>query len=95
MQLENVQTVSIISYPQRRHLCSVVHRLLDTKHFLLPLLGGKFHLESAIGTNGRVWINAKEPKQIIAVARCIEAVDPDGGGMDAAQVKTFLETLDV
>jgi exosome complex component RRP40 len=45
--------------------------------------------------NGRVWINAKEPKQIIAVARCIEAVDPDGGGMDAVEVKAFLETLDV
>ncbi|KAJ2925618.1 hypothetical protein H1R20_g11475, partial [Candolleomyces eurysporus] len=69
-------------------------QLLDSKHFLLPLLGGKFPLESAIGMNGRVWISAKEPKQIIAVARCIEAVDPDGGGMDAVEVKAFLETLD-
>lgn len=70
-------------------------RLLDPKHFLLPLLGGKFPLESAIGMNGRVWISAKEPRQIIAIARCIEAVDPDGGGMDADRVRAFLETLDV
>lgn len=68
--------------------------LLDPKHFLLPLLGGKFPLESAIGMNGRVWISAKEPKQIIAIARCIEAVDPDGGGMDLEGVKALLDTLD-
>jgi len=45
--------------------------------------------------NGRVWINAKEIKQTIAMARCIEAVDPDGGGMDEAGMKALLETLDV
>ncbi len=69
--------------------------LLDPKHFLLPLLGGKFPLEAAVGVNGRVWVSAKEPKQIIAIARCIEAVDPDGGGMDPKNVKTFLGTLDI
>ncbi len=52
-------------------------------------------MESAIGMNGRVWISAKEPRQVIAIARCIEAVDPDGGGMDEAAVKKFLNTLDV
>ncbi|TEB22756.1 hypothetical protein FA13DRAFT_1694959 [Coprinellus micaceus] len=69
--------------------------LLDPKHFLLPLLGSKFPLESAIGMNGRVWISAKEPRQIIAIARCIEATDPDGGGMDAEGVKALLDTLEV
>ncbi|KAF6757594.1 exosome complex exonuclease RRP40 [Ephemerocybe angulata] len=69
--------------------------LLDSKHFLLPLLGGKFPLESAIGMNGRVWISAKEPRQIIAIARCIEAADPDGGGLDADGVRALLETLEV
>lgn len=69
--------------------------LLDPQHFLFPLLGSRFPLESAIGVNGRVWVNAKEPRQIIAIARCIEAVDPDGGGMDEAAVKKFLNTLDV
>jgi len=45
--------------------------------------------------NGRVWVSAKEPKQIIAMARCIEAVDPDGGNMDLKGVKAFLDTLDI
>jgi exosome complex RNA-binding protein Rrp4 len=70
-------------------------RLLDSKHFLLPFLGARFPLEVAVGMNGRVWINAKEIKQTIAMARCIEAVDPDGGGMDEAGMKALLETLDV
>ena len=48
-----------------------------------------------MGLNGRVWVNAKEIKQVIAIARCIEAVDPDGGGFDAKGVKTLLDTLDV
>ncbi|KAF8231757.1 exosome complex exonuclease RRP40 [Tricholoma matsutake] len=69
--------------------------LLDPQHFLLPLLGARFPLEAAVGMNGRVWISAKEAKQIIAISRCIEAVDPDGGGMDEAGVKTMLGTLDI
>lgn len=69
--------------------------LLDPKHFLLPLLGGRFPLEVAVGLNGRVWVAAKEIKQVIAITRCIEAADTDGGGMDAAAVKTFIDTLEV
>ncbi|KAF9013330.1 exosome complex exonuclease RRP40 [Cyathus striatus] len=68
--------------------------LLDPKHFLLPLLGGRFPLEAAVGMNGRVWVNAKEVKQIIAISRCIEAVDSDGGGMDVVGVKKLLDSLD-
>lgn len=45
--------------------------------------------------NGRVWISAKEIRQIIAIGRCIEAADPDGGGMDAVGVKALLESLEV
>jgi len=66
--------------------------MLDPNHFLLPLLGGRFPLEAAVGMNGRVWINAKEVKQIIAISRCIEAVDPDGSGLDAEGVKKLLDT---
>ncbi|KAI0769042.1 exosome complex exonuclease RRP40 [Trametes elegans] len=69
--------------------------LLDPTHFLFPLLGARFPLETAVGINGRVWIKCNEPKQTIAVVRCIEAVDPDGGGMDEPAVKKFLGTLDV
>ncbi|KIP05183.1 hypothetical protein PHLGIDRAFT_108604 [Phlebiopsis gigantea 11061_1 CR5-6] len=69
--------------------------LLDQSHFLLPLLGARFPLEVAIGLNGRVWVSTKEPKYTIAVSRCIEAVDPDGGGMDERAAKKFLATLDI
>jgi exosome complex component RRP40 len=69
--------------------------LLDPTHFLLPLLGATFPLEVAVGTNGRIWVNAKETKQIIAMTRCIEAVDPDGGGMDEEAVAKFCRTLEL
>jgi len=70
-------------------------RLLDPKHFLLPLLGSRFPLEVAVGVNGKVWVSTKEIKHTIAIVRCIEAVDPDGGGMDEANVKKFLSKLDI
>ncbi|KAG9315789.1 hypothetical protein JVU11DRAFT_3438 [Chiua virens] len=69
--------------------------LLDSKHFLLPFLGSRFPLEAAVGMNGRIWVSAKEVKQTIAVIRCIEAVDPDGGGMDEAGIKKFFSKLEV
>ncbi|KAL0953426.1 hypothetical protein HGRIS_004662 [Hohenbuehelia grisea] len=69
--------------------------LLDPNHFLLPLLGSLFQLEAAVGTNGRVWVNTDAVKRTIAVTRCIEAVDPDGGGMDEKAVKQFIQTLDL
>jgi exosome complex component RRP40 len=71
-----------------------IYRLLDSKHFLLPLLGSRFPLEAAVGMNGRIWISTKEIKQTIAVVRCIEGVDPYGGGMDEAGVKKFLSKLE-
>ena len=71
------------------------NRLLDPKHYLLPLLGSKFPLDVAVGVNGRVWINAKSPKHTIAIARCIEAADPDGGKLDEQGIKKFLNTLDI
>ncbi|KAF8630881.1 hypothetical protein AX17_005239 [Amanita inopinata Kibby_2008] len=69
--------------------------LLDPKHFLFPVLGGRFPFEAAVGMNGRVWVSAKETRQTIAISRSIEAVDPDGGGMSQEEVKKFLDTLEV
>ncbi|KAI0304266.1 exosome complex exonuclease RRP40 [Multifurca ochricompacta] len=68
--------------------------LLDPNYFLLPLLGSRFPLDAAVGMNGRVWLSTKEVKHTIATARCIEAADPDGGGMDQIAVKKFISTLD-
>lgn len=72
-----------------------LYRLLDPKHFLLPFLGSRFPLEVAVGTNGRVWISSQEIKQTIAIARCIEGVDPDGEGLDESGVRVFFDTLDL
>jgi len=58
-------------------------------------LGAQFPFEAAVGMNGRVWVGAKEIKQTIAIIRCIEAADPDGGGFDESGLKGFLGTLDV
>ena len=54
-----------------------------------------FQLETAVGMNGRVWVHTKSPRQTIAVVRCIEAVDPDGGGKDEADVKRLIGTMDI
>ncbi|KIL67959.1 hypothetical protein M378DRAFT_177175 [Amanita muscaria Koide BX008] len=69
--------------------------LLDPKHFLLPMIGTRVPFNAAVGLNGRVWVNAKEVKQVIAVTRCIEAVDLDGSGMTQDEVKKFLNALDI
>lgn len=69
--------------------------LLDPKHFLLPLLGSRCSLEVAVGVNGKVWVNTSSIRQTITVARCIVAVDPDGGGMDEAGIQKFLVEAEV
>lgn len=68
--------------------------LLDPNHYLLPFLGARFPFEAAVGMNGRVWVNAKEIKQTIVLIRCIEAADPDGGGLAQQGVKDFFNTLE-
>lgn len=96
MQFKNGSRVSQVIYFLVAHCnCPFWCSLLDPKHFLLPLLGGRFPLEAAVGVNGRVWVSAKEIKQTIAIARCIEAADPDGGGLDVTGVRDFLNALDV
>lgn len=97
MQSENVSTVrKLLCFGITRALYTTLRsRLLDPNHFLLPLLGARFPLEAAVGMNGRVWVSAKEVKQTIAIARCIEAADPDGGGMDDAGVRQLFSSLEL
>jgi len=78
-----------------RYSLMMCRRLLDPKHFLLPMLGARFPFEVVVGMNGRVWINAKDVKQVIAVIRCIEVADPEGGDSDESSIKKFLNTLDL
>ncbi|KDQ62469.1 hypothetical protein JAAARDRAFT_44822 [Jaapia argillacea MUCL 33604] len=71
--------------------------LLDPTHFLLPILGSKFPFDAAIGVNGRVWVDAKDPRHVIGFLRCVEAVDPDagGGGIGEREIKAMLPGLDL
>ena len=68
---------------------------MDTTYYLFPLLGSRVHLETAIGMNGRIWVEAKSPKHTIAVARCIHAADPDGGGLDDVEVKKLVAKMEL
>jgi exosome complex component RRP40 len=45
--------------------------------------------------NGRVWIKAKESKQVIAIARCIEGFDPGGSGLDEEGVVRLFGSLEI
>ncbi|KIJ54577.1 hypothetical protein M422DRAFT_220890 [Sphaerobolus stellatus SS14] len=68
--------------------------LLDTGHYLLPLLSSHFpDMEVAVGTNGRVWIKADDARKIITISRCIEAADPSAGAMDQNQTQRFLQEI--
>ena len=67
--------------------------LLDPAHFLLPLLGSRFTLDVAIGVNGRVWFKTPDVRQMIAVARCIEAVDEQG--LDQAAIVKLFNTMEL
>ena len=70
------------------------HRLLDTGHYLLSLLFSHFpDMEVAVGTNGRVWIKADDPRKIIIISRCVEAADPGAGAMGQNQVQSFLQEI--
>ncbi|KAJ7025339.1 exosome complex exonuclease RRP40 [Mycena alexandri] len=75
--------------------CSLAmcRQLLDSKHFLLPMLGARFPLQTAIGVNGRVWVSAKDVRGVIGIARCIETVDPDSDGMDEGGITNLRRIL--
>ena len=45
--------------------------------------------------NGRVWILARDIKQTIAIARCIEVVDPGAGGMDEKELFKYFDSLNI
>ena len=45
--------------------------------------------------NGRIWVETKSPKHTIAVARCIHAADPDGGGLDDVEVKKLVARVEL
>lgn len=56
----------------RPYLC---YRLLNVENPLLRTLGKKFPFEIAIGMNGKIWINAKSPKNVFKLVQALEAFE--------------------
>jgi exosome complex component RRP40 len=75
------------------HSISIALRLLSPEYRLFEILSSRFPFETAIGINGRVWVSAKEPKHVIALARCIEAADEQNP--TDSQLKSFIATLEI
>lgn len=51
----------------------LAYRLLDPENHVLRKLGKKFPFETAVGMNGKIWINAKTTRDIFNVVRALEA----------------------
>lgn len=51
----------------------LAHRLLNPENDVLRRLGTKFPFETAIGMNGKIWINARSARDVFKVVRTIEA----------------------
>jgi len=49
-----------------------MNRLLDRSSLLLTTLGEYFAYEISVGMNGRVWVNASTPQEIIKIVNCIK-----------------------
>jgi exosome complex RNA-binding protein Rrp4 len=65
--------------------------LLDKNHYLIPLIGGSVHLETAVGVNGRVWISSDTPHNTILASRCVQSLDE--GDMGEAAMRSFINDI--
>lgn len=87
-----------LAEPNTHHAC--VHpgcrlsslSLLSSSYPLLPLLGPRFPFETAIGTNGQVWIRAGSITQTIALGRAITEVDE--GRVEVDAIGEWVDKLD-
>ncbi|KND01185.1 exosome non-catalytic core subunit RRP40 [Spizellomyces punctatus DAOM BR117] len=76
--------------------CSLgmARRLLDPRSPILLRLAEAFKFETAVGMNGRVWVNAETTPHIITVARAIQVADGAAAGDVMRRVEQVLRTLD-
>lgn len=58
------------------HAC---RKLLSPDCNLLPILGKKYRFEVAVGMNGRIWISAKTPENVIYISNLITRFSEAGG----------------
>ncbi|KAH6569458.1 hypothetical protein BASA62_004829 [Batrachochytrium salamandrivorans] len=62
-----------------------------------PILAGissLFPFETAVGMNGRVWINAETPRQIIMIANLIRAADGAAPSKIPVMLKVFRKQME-
>lgn len=65
--------------------------LLDRNHYLLPLVGARAPVETAIGVNGRIWVSSDTPHNTILIARCLQSFDEEG--TDEATMRSFINDI--
>ena len=53
-------------------ICRDSNRLMEADCAVLAALGDHFAFETAIGMNGRIWINAGSEREIILIANAIK-----------------------
>ncbi|KAK6100138.1 exosome non-catalytic core subunit rrp40 [Batrachochytrium dendrobatidis] len=68
--------------------------LMAKNNTILAQISSLFPFETAIGMNGRVWINAETPKQIIMIANLIRAADGAAPSKVLSMLKAFKKQLD-
>jgi exosome complex component RRP40 len=66
--------------------------LLSPNHPVLKGLSGLFPFELAIGWNGRIWMNAAEPLQIILISQMLKSADATGADSLSSMVKAFVKS---
>ncbi|KJE97241.1 exosome component 3 [Capsaspora owczarzaki ATCC 30864] len=72
------------------HISSgLTRRLLSRDPAVLIALGKHFALETAIGLNGRTWINAQTPQQVVLIANAIQ----NSEFMTVAQINAMVQRL--
>jgi exosome complex component RRP40 len=65
-----------------------IHRLLDPDNPVLHYLGNVFAFETAVGLNGRVWVNAPTPPQVVVAVNTIKGSE----GIPPHQAKEYVQS---
>jgi len=60
---------------------------------LLESLGTRFHYEIYVGYNGRIWVNAEKPADVIFILGALEKLAEMGGESGGEAVEFIMKTL--
>ncbi|KAF9082152.1 Exosome component 3 [Mortierella sp. GBA35] len=71
----------------------LARRLLDPKNLVLRQLGQHIPFETAVGTNGKVWVNSGKPEHTILICNGIRNSEYLNESQCAVMVKGLLEKL--